>query len=144
MIVEALDGLARGELHPRQPEAGITYAKKLSRDEARLDWRLPAERLERQVRAFDPWPGAYFLVNFPGGDERIRVLAAEIAGRRRTAPPGTVLDERLSVACGEACCGRPGCSAPAAARWTATRCCAALRSRPERCCRAPLQTDDRI
>jgi methionyl-tRNA formyltransferase len=100
-IVEALHGLARGELHPRpQPEAGITYAKKLSRDEARLDWRLPAERLERQARAFDPWPGAYFLVNFPGGDERIRVLAAEIAAGV-TAPPGTVLDERLSVACGE-------------------------------------------
>jgi len=100
-IIEALDGLPHGKLHPRpQPDAGVTYAKKLSRDEARLDWRLPAERLERQIRAFDPWPGAYFLVNFPGGDERIRVLAAEVAAGV-TAPPGTVLDERLSVACGE-------------------------------------------
>jgi methionyl-tRNA formyltransferase len=93
LIVEALDRL--GALKPTpQPESGVTYAKKLSRDEARLDWRLPAERLERQVRAFDPRPGAYFLV----GDERIRVLAAEAEGG--SGPPGTVLDERLSIACG--------------------------------------------
>jgi len=101
LVVAALDRLAAGGLHPHpQPETGITYARKLSRDEARLDWRLPAERLERQVRAFDPWPGAYFLANSPGGDERIRVRLAEIdAGAG--GQPGTVLDERLSIACGE-------------------------------------------
>ena len=99
-IVTALDRLAAGELAPRpQPETGITYAKKLSRDEARLDWLLPAARLERQVRAFDPWPGAYFLVNSPGGDERIRVLSAEIDAKAE-ASAGTILDERLSIACG--------------------------------------------
>ena len=99
LIVEALDRSARGDLASRpQPEEGVTYAKKLTRDEARLDWRLPAARLERQVRAFDPWPGAYFLVDFPGGEERIRVLAAEVADGG--APPGTVLDESLAVACG--------------------------------------------
>ena len=95
LIVAALSRL--GELQPiPQPGSGVTYAKKLNRDEARLDWRLPAARLERQARAFDPWPGAYFLV----GEERIRVLAAEI-GDAAPAPPGTVLDERLSIACGE-------------------------------------------
>jgi methionyl-tRNA formyltransferase len=94
LIIAALDRL--GELKPTpQPESGVTYAKKLSRDEARLDWRLPAARLERQVRAFDPWPSAYFLV----GDERIRVLSAEI-GEGAVAASGTVLDERLSIACG--------------------------------------------
>jgi len=102
LIVAALDRLAAGGLRPHpQPESGVTYAKKLSRDEARLDWRLPAARLERQVRAFDPWPGAYFLVNFPGGEERIRVLSAEIGSGGEAAPPGTVLDARLSIACGE-------------------------------------------
>ncbi|HVH78714.1 MAG TPA: methionyl-tRNA formyltransferase [Stellaceae bacterium] len=96
-IVAALDGLAAGELHARpQPETGVTYAMKLSRDEARLDWHLPAERLERQVRAFDPWPGAYFLV----ADERIRVLSAQIDTGLH-AVPGTVLDEQLSIACGD-------------------------------------------
>ncbi|HWB50763.1 MAG TPA: methionyl-tRNA formyltransferase [Stellaceae bacterium] len=96
LLVTALDRLAAGQLpaHP-QPETGVTYAKKLSRDEARLDWRLPATRLERQVRAFDPWPGAYLLV----GDERIRVLSAEASAA--TGAPGTVLDDRLSIACGE-------------------------------------------
>jgi methionyl-tRNA formyltransferase len=95
LIVEALDRL--DELTPMpQPADRVTYAKKLSRDEARLDWRLPAARLERQVRAFDPWPGAYFLV----GGERVRVLAAE-AKSGAGAPPGTVLDEQLAIACGE-------------------------------------------
>jgi methionyl-tRNA formyltransferase len=99
VIVEALHHL--DELTPRpQPEAGVTYARKLRRDEARLDWRAPADQLERQVRAFDPWPGAYFLANSPGGDERIRVLAAEVDGRAGSEAPGTVLDERLSIACG--------------------------------------------
>jgi methionyl-tRNA formyltransferase len=99
LIVEALHHF--DELVPRpQPEAGVTYARKLRRDEARLDWRAPADQLERQVRAFDPWPGAYFTDNFPGGDERIRVLAAEIDGRASSAAPGTVIDERLLVACG--------------------------------------------
>ncbi|HEU0216465.1 MAG TPA: methionyl-tRNA formyltransferase [Stellaceae bacterium] len=95
LIVAALDRLAAGALSPQpQPETGVTYAKKLSRDEARLDWRLPADRLERQVRAFDPWPGAYFHV----GTERIRVLSATVVPG--TGAPGTVLDDRLSIACG--------------------------------------------
>src|SRR5579863_7699281 len=94
LIAEALHQL--GQLTPRpQPEAGVTYAKKLSRDEAWLDWRLSAARLERQIRAFDPWPGA----QFPVGDERIRVLAAVV--EPGSAPPGTVLDGRLTIACGE-------------------------------------------
>jgi methionyl-tRNA formyltransferase len=94
LIVEALDRLDTLTPLP-QPDAGATYAKKLSRDEARLEWRAAADRLERQVRAFDPWPGAYFLF----GDERIRVLAAEVAAGRGV--PGTVLDDHLAIACGE-------------------------------------------
>ncbi len=102
LIAEALDGLARGAIEPRpQPSAGATYAAKLRRDEARLDWHRPATELERQVRAFDPWPGAYF----EGRGERLRVLAAETDPRPAPAVPGTVLpgtilDERLSIACG--------------------------------------------
>jgi methionyl-tRNA formyltransferase len=96
LIVAALDRLATGALSPQpQPDTGVTYAKKLSREEARLDWRLPADRLERQVRAFNPWPGAYFLA----GEERIRVLSATVVPG--TGAPGTVLDDRLSIACGE-------------------------------------------
>jgi methionyl-tRNA formyltransferase len=102
LIVAALGRLAAGELRPQpQPDAGITYAKKIGRDEGRLDWRLPAARLEREVRAFNPTPGAYFLVNFSGGDERVRVLAADTQPHAGPELPGTVLDERLAIACGE-------------------------------------------
>ena len=98
LILAALDGVMRGTLVARpQPSAGVTYAAKLRREEARLDWRLPAIALERQVRAFDPWPGAYFC----GRGERIRVLQAEADERSAAAPPGSVLDDRLSVACGK-------------------------------------------
>jgi methionyl-tRNA formyltransferase len=93
LIVETLDRL--GTLTPQpQPAMDVTYAKKLNRDEARLNWRGNADRLERQVRAFDPWPGAYFLL----GEERIRVLAAEV--ETGSGPAGAVLDDRLSIACG--------------------------------------------
>src|SRR5207302_7293337 len=97
LMLEALDGVAAGTLAPRpQPSDGVTYAAKLQRDEARLDWRRPADLLERQVRAFDPWPGAWF----EAGGERLRVLRAAAEPQAMRAPPGTVLDDRLAVACG--------------------------------------------
>jgi methionyl-tRNA formyltransferase len=97
LMVEAIDGVAAGTLAPRpQPSDGVTYAAKLQRDEARLDWRQPADRLERRVRAFEPWPGAWF----EGGGERIRVLRAAAEPALLNVPPGTVLDDRLAVACG--------------------------------------------
>jgi methionyl-tRNA formyltransferase len=100
LIVEALTRLDDLTLQP-QPGAGITYAKKLRRDEAQLDWRAPAEHLERQVRAFDPWPSAYFLVGPAGREERIRVLSAATDRHIGAERAGTVLDDQLSIACGE-------------------------------------------
>ena len=98
LIVEALDGVARGALRPLpQPEEGITYAAKLRREEAQLDWRLPAVALERRVRAFDPWPGAFFTVRA----ERIRVLQAAVEPPPVSAPPGTIVDTQLLIACGK-------------------------------------------
>jgi methionyl-tRNA formyltransferase len=97
LMVEALDGIAAGKLTPQpQPNDGVTYAPKIRREEARLDWRLPADALGRQVRAFEPRPGAWFS----GGGERIRVLRAEIEPQGINVPPGTVLDDRLAIACG--------------------------------------------
>jgi methionyl-tRNA formyltransferase len=101
LIIEALTAVAQGRLVPRpQPEEGVTYARKLRRDEGRLDWRLPAADLERQVRAFDPWPGAFF----EHAGETIRVLAAAVASPTALdvlpEPPGSVLDARLAVSCG--------------------------------------------
>jgi methionyl-tRNA formyltransferase len=99
LIVEALAGLEAGEITPTpQPDEGATYADKLTREEGRLDWRRTAAELERQVRAFTPWPGAWFEHD---GD-RLKVTAAEIVAEIVGAPgaPGTVLDGQLTVACG--------------------------------------------
>ncbi|MCH8926446.1 MAG: methionyl-tRNA formyltransferase [Proteobacteria bacterium] len=96
LMVAALDGLAAGRLEARpQPEDGVTYAAKLKRGEGRLDWRRPAAELERAVRAFTPWPGAFF----EAGGERVKVLAAEVVAGAPGAEPGTVIDARLTVAC---------------------------------------------
>jgi len=95
LIVEALDGIAAGTVAPRpQPEDGVTYAHKLERAEGMLDWREPADALERKVRAFTPWPGAWFEL----GGERIKLLTVELAPGHGAA--GEVLDDRLTIACG--------------------------------------------
>jgi methionyl-tRNA formyltransferase len=97
LMLEALDGIAAGRLTPHpQPEEGVTYAPKIRREEARLDWRQPADALERQVRAFAPAPCAWFT----GGGERIRVLQAQAESEAPNVPPGTVIDDRLAIACG--------------------------------------------
>jgi methionyl-tRNA formyltransferase len=105
LILEALEGVARGTLAPRpQPQEGVTYARKIGREDGRLDWRLPAAVLERQVRALDPWPGAFFegpRIHIRDGGERIRVLAAVALPGASASPPGAVLDDSLSIACGD-------------------------------------------
>jgi methionyl-tRNA formyltransferase len=98
LILEALDRARHGRLEPRpQPQAGITHAAKIRREEGRLDWRHEALSLERRVRAFTPAPGAFFEAM----GERIRVLSAVPLPGESGAGPGTVLDDRLSVACGK-------------------------------------------
>jgi len=93
LMVEVLDTLATIDPVP-QPQEGVTYAAKLDKREARLDFDAPAEIVERQVRAFNPTPGAYFEV----GGERIKLLEADIAPT--SGVPGTVLDDLLTIACG--------------------------------------------
>lgn len=95
-LVEALGALSRGALQPQpQEDSGATYAEKIRKEEGRLDWRLPARQLERQVRAFTPWPGAWFELE----GERFKVLGAEVA--EGEGAPGQVLDDELTIACGE-------------------------------------------
>ena len=97
LIVDALDRLAAGTLAAQpQPEEGVTYARKLDKAEARLDWTAEAGALARRVRAFDPWPGTWFEHD----GVRIRVTAAEAVPGRSGAVPGTVLDTGPTVACG--------------------------------------------
>jgi len=97
LILDALDGVATATLLAQpQPETGVTYAAKLRREEAQLDWQQSAAALDRQVRAFDPWPGAFFTAR----GERIRVMRVAVDPQPTGRAPGTVLDDRLSVACG--------------------------------------------
>jgi methionyl-tRNA formyltransferase len=96
LAVAALDGIVAGTLHARpQPGDGVIYAAKLGRDEGRLDWRRPAVELERATRALNPWPGTWLEI----AGERIKVLAAELAPGVAGAAAGTVLDDRLRIAC---------------------------------------------
>lgn len=78
-----------------QPEGGVTYAAKIDKAEARIDWGLSAIEIERRVRAFAPSPGAWF----EAAGERIKVLTADIA--EGSGEPGTILDGRLSIATGD-------------------------------------------
>jgi methionyl-tRNA formyltransferase len=79
-----------------QPELGATYAAKIDKAEARIDWSKPAELIEREVRAFAPFPGSWFELD----GERIKVLRARVIGVN--GAEGTVLDDQLTIACGNA------------------------------------------
>ena len=93
-MVDVLERLDRLVAVP-QPAEGVTYAAKIDKHEARLDFTRSAIDVERQVRAFSPAPGAFFLHQ----GERIKVHAADIADL--SGEPGTVLDHRLAIACGQ-------------------------------------------
>jgi len=78
----------------RQPEAGTTYAAKIDKAEARIDWTPPAGEVDRTIRGLAPFPGAWTEIK----GERIKVLLSETAPGQGT--PGTLIDDRLTVACG--------------------------------------------
>ena len=104
LVVAAVDAIAAGRLAATpQPEEGATYAAKLEKHEAVIDWRAPAAQIQRTVRALAPAPGAWFT----HGGRRIKVLAAEAAPVTADAPPGTVLDDALTIACGAGSALRP-------------------------------------
>ena len=93
MIVEALERL--DELVPRaQPPDGVTYAAKIDKAEARIDWTRPAAEVDRKIRGLSPFPGAWAEI----GGERVKLLASQLADG--SGPPGTVLDDGLAIACG--------------------------------------------
>ena len=98
-VVEAVSKLAAGELRGEvQDDSLATYAHKLNKDEARLDWSRPAVELERLVRAFNPWPICHSTLN----GEPLKMLAAQLDEGK--GAPGTVLaadKSGLTVACGE-------------------------------------------
>ncbi len=101
LIVAALRDLERDGALPStpQPDDGTTYAQKIAKNEAALDWRRPAETLARQVRAFDPFPGAFGTLD----GVAIKIWSAQPVSGEWQADPGTVVDvsaEGIVVACG--------------------------------------------
>ena len=94
LLAETLGRLEAGTLTPEpQPAEGATYATKIGRQEGQLDWS-DAAVIDRQVRALNPWPGTWFACR----GERIRITAAAVAADA-TGSAGTVLDDRLTIAC---------------------------------------------
>jgi methionyl-tRNA formyltransferase len=94
LVVEALARL--GDLVPEpQPEEGVTYAAKIDKAEAKIDWSLPAVEVDRKIRGLSPFPGAWCEVE----GERLKLLSSRLASGAGAA--GEVLDDALTVACGE-------------------------------------------
>ena len=94
LIVRALDQLPDLKPEP-QPADGMTYAAKITKEECRIDWRRSAADLDRHIRGLSPAPGAFTEI----GGERLTILAADLAPG--SGAPGTLLDDRLTIACGE-------------------------------------------
>jgi len=90
-----LKTLAEDPPETPQPE-GATYAPRLKREDGLIDWSRPAVGIERQIRAFIPWPGSFSRL----GADTLKILAASLA-EAAPAAPGTVLDDALTIACGE-------------------------------------------
>jgi methionyl-tRNA formyltransferase len=100
LVLLALEGLHTGSITPvKQSQEGVTYAKKITKEECRIDWTQPAEHIHRQIQGLSPSPGAYFLYK----GETIKVLSSSFSTMKHfnTAIPGTVLDKHLVVTCGQ-------------------------------------------
>jgi methionyl-tRNA formyltransferase len=126
LVVEALRRVEAGRAHPkRQPDAGVTYAHKIEKAEAQIDWRLPAGAIERRLRAFDPFPGASGVL----GGEAVKLWRGEVVAADGGGAPGEVLaagDGGLVVACGTDALRltelqRPGGRRLAASQWLQSR-----------------------
>ncbi|MGH6829890.1 MAG: methionyl-tRNA formyltransferase [Methylocella sp.] len=100
LMTRALAMLEHGglALNP-QAETGITYAHKIDKAEARIDWRKPASDVHNLIRGLAPFPGAFFEADIGKGLERVKVFSTRIAQGAGT--PGHVLDDALTIACGE-------------------------------------------
>jgi len=101
-LLETLSAVVRGDLANAevQPDKGISYAHKLSKADAQIDWNQPAKVIERSIRAFDPWPVAWAMLN----SERIRIFSARVLPESAEQTAGNILavsETGIQIACGE-------------------------------------------
>jgi methionyl-tRNA formyltransferase len=100
LLPRALAALERGgAVETPQAPGGVIYAHKISSAEARIDWSEPAAVVDRKIRGLSPFPGAWFERVGPKGPVRVKVLLSSPA--LGSGQPGTVLDDALTVACGD-------------------------------------------
>lgn len=99
LMVEALSKLEAGMLHcVPQPSEGATYAAKIDKGEARIDFSRSAKDVADQIRGLSPFPGAWFEMSLGGKPERIKILLAAVVDGE--GAPGAVIDDQLTIACG--------------------------------------------
>lgn len=100
LMVRAMGGLSRGGLQlTKQSEQGVTYAAKIDKAEARIDWTKPAREVLRHIHGLSPFPGAWFEIAIDGEPVRIKVLRCELA--KGSGAPGDLLDDKLTIVCGD-------------------------------------------
>jgi methionyl-tRNA formyltransferase len=100
LMVRAIGALERGKLQlTRQDEQGVSYAAKIDKAEARIDWSRPARAVLRHVHGLSPFPGAWCEMPIEGQPMRVKVLRCALAGGSGAA--GDLLDDHLTIACGE-------------------------------------------
>jgi methionyl-tRNA formyltransferase len=100
LMVRAMAALERGALQlTRQSQDGVTYAAKIEKAEARIDWTEPARAVLRHIHGLSPFPGAWAEIELEGAPRRIKILRCELA--KGAGTPGEVLGHDLVVACGE-------------------------------------------
>lgn len=100
LLVATLPEIASGQaVETPQAEDGVTYARKISAEEARIDWSRPAEEVDRQIRGLSPFPGAWFMAPSERGPVRVKALLSRVEAGG--GAPGAALDERLLIACGQ-------------------------------------------
>src|SRR3954462_8852617 len=100
LMVRAMGGLERGGLQLRkQNEQGVTYAAKIEKAEARIDWNRPAREVLRHIHGLSPFPGAWCEMAIEGEAVRVKILRCQLADG--SGAPGDLLDDRLTIACRE-------------------------------------------
>jgi methionyl-tRNA formyltransferase len=100
LVARALAALERGRLgFTPQPQAGVSYARKIDKAETRIDWSRPARAVHDHCRGLAPFPGAWFALG--QGADALRVKVLRLTRGEGSGPPGTVLDGSLTVACGD-------------------------------------------
>jgi methionyl-tRNA formyltransferase len=102
LMARAMGALERGtlQLTPQAAE-GVTYAAKIDKAEARIDWNKPVREVLRHIHGLSPFPGAWCEMPLEGVSQRVKILRCEIASGSGSGEPGTVLDDRLTVACAQ-------------------------------------------